>query len=436
MIITGRSLFFFTVFAITLFSTKNGKDMFSPIRLYLFAYSITLGITCLDLSPYSKGWHSMTWQVLFLSTLAYVMGVLSIYFISWKDPNRPFKELSEIKKIIRSKAYLPNKSIFLIGVVVCFFIYALVYLFGIHSVGTIPVFASEPDEARKKFAFFSSAANFLSLSEVVFFLSISMIMSGYKKFRVVYIVLAVLSISTLSLLLSRITIINTIFVSIVFYRYFVGPFKWKFILLIISLFIVVVFGVFILRTKGDYFKKDIYKQFTNLKVKKGYELSALPYAYIANNYWNLNFGIEEASKGNIKHVYGLRTFHALFQAVRQSKTVLKAFGDSDFLDLETQKVDGFNTITYHWNLYKDFGFVGVILGSFFMGIAMALVYSLLRSKPNWYYLYLYGNMTFWIALSFFAPLWYHLTVFIQIGSGFIILKIATNVEIKESTVGR
>jgi oligosaccharide repeat unit polymerase len=420
MILSGKSILFFVLFALTFYSSRKGRDLFSPVRLYLLTFSLTIGITCLEISPFSMGWNRITWYILFISGSTYILGAISIWLISLSRGNR-YNNLSDIIKILKSSTTNLHLNRFIIGICICLTGYIIVFLWGSYSVGAIPVFAINPDQARIDFAFFGSAANFIALVEPVFLLSACIFMSGFNKLRILFLIVSMFSILSSTMLLSRYLIIKLLFITLILYRYFIGPIKLKLVFLSFILFLVIIICAFILRSNGDFLEKKEYEQFIELRVKKGYEIIALPYAYIANNYWNLNYGIEQALDGKFNHTYGLRTFHAIFQIFKQSKNIENALDIESFLDLEVQKVPPFNTITYHWNLWRDFGFLGVILGSFLMGLIMAFLYSQLRTAPSWWNLLLYGNFAFFISLSFFASPWYHLPTWITIFSIYFIL---------------
>jgi len=420
MILTGRSVLFFIILGLSIWSARKGRDLFSPIRLYLITYSFTLGIACLDLSPYSTGWETITWVVLATSGLSYVMGALSAYYII-RAQGKTLLCLGSIKEELRVNKLPQDKRVFT-AVLACTALYLLVYAMGVAAVGSIPALSDKPDEARMDFAFFGVAGNFLCLGEAAVLIPVGLILARVRRYRILYLLIALVGVVSSSLLLSRYTILKMLFIAVVLYRYLVGSIRLRMVFLLAVIFVVIVMGAFFLRSKGDFLSKDYIERFSCLRVKKGYELVALPYAYVANNYWNLNYGLQIAPEGRFHHTYGLRTFHAVFQAFRQSKKMEEVFDVEGLLDLEVQKVPPFNTIPYHWNLYRDFGYAGLVIGSFLMGFLLQLLYLKFRSEPDWWRTYAYANFAFFVALSFFASIWYHLAVWIVLGVFFVVFR--------------
>lgn len=418
MILTGRSVFFFAILVLTLWSARKGRDLFSPVRLYLLTYSLTLGITCLDLSPHASGWHIVTWCILLVSGIAYSCGAGSIFLLN-RVAGRALLPMSQVSVRLRACNQTFSNKRYGFGVLICLFSFVGAFVLGSLLVG-VPAFADDPEKARIDFAFFGSAGNLICLSEVVVFLSASMVFAGHKK--AFYLVLLIMAAGLSSLLLSRYAIIKMLFITAVLLRYFRGSYNWRLIAFILLLFFSIVLGGFLARTKGDYFSTGIYKQFTELEVRKGYELVALPYAYIAGNYWNLDFGIKRALDVNLPKTFGLKTFHFLIQLTNQGEKIDEALGIEHFLKLEVQKVSGFNTITHHWMLFRDFGFAGIVLFSFAMGVIMAAVYGLFRANTSIWTVNLYAQLSFMIGLSFFTSVWAQLPSWIVLVATYSVIR--------------
>jgi oligosaccharide repeat unit polymerase len=64
-------------------------------------------------------------------------------------------------------------------------------------------------------------------------------------------------------------------------------------------------------------------------------------------------------------------------------------------------ISGYNTFTFHWWYYYDFGVVGVILLPFLEGLIIGYLYYQLRTKPDILIVILYSSCVLLMILSFF-----------------------------------
>jgi len=66
------------------------------------------------------------------------------------------------------------------------------------------------------------------------------------------------------------------------------------------------------------------------------------------------------------------------------------------------KIKGWNTVSYQWSFYKDFGVIGVFLGSFLIGMLLHMLYLKICRQPTMLTLSAYSYSAFFVADSCFG----------------------------------
>jgi oligosaccharide repeat unit polymerase len=131
------------------------------------------------------------------------------------------------------------------------------------------------------------------------------------------------------------------------------------------------------------------------------------YAYLANDFWNLDFAIQKYVDGDHYYPmqYGLGLFRSLLWNLRLEGQLDAAYGFDTIMNESATKLKGFNTVVYVWHLYKDFGYVGAFLIPFLAGLFAAKYYFSFLFKPTLFKISLWGIIAGVITLSYHAPLW-------------------------------
>jgi oligosaccharide repeat unit polymerase len=97
------------------------------------------------------------------------------------------------------------------------------------------------------------------------------------------------------------------------------------------------------------------------------------------------------------HTYGYYTFNALM-----SLSGLKHWlADYFFIDDTPYLTSGYNTYSFLWVFYRDYGVVGLAVIPFIMGLAIALLYYRMRTRPSLPLISLYAMAVFVMFISFF-----------------------------------
>jgi oligosaccharide repeat unit polymerase len=101
----------------------------------------------------------------------------------------------------------------------------------------------------------------------------------------------------------------------------------------------------------------------------------LPYKYLANNYWNLDYVLNPPNDREIHpHTYGIDFFNGIFEYAKLTGSFRSSFRWDDAFNERIQKVVGFNTVNYLWDVYKDFHLFGVLFLPFLCGLGLTVLH--------------------------------------------------------------
>jgi oligosaccharide repeat unit polymerase len=126
------------------------------------------------------------------------------------------------------------------------------------------------------------------------------------------------------------------------------------------------------------------------------------YVYIANNFWNLDFGVARiAQGGGHPPTWGASSLEAIFALMGISADLCERMGWDTFLNESNMKVHGLNTFTYLWPLYKDGGMFLALGFSWAWGAGMTWLYRKAVAGDPFDKL-IYAYLLFAVGFSFFA----------------------------------
>jgi len=203
-----------------------------------------------------------------------------------------------------------------------------------------------------------------------------------------------------------------IFISIASLVVIWNYFKKKISAKILLLGIIILIGAFIAvaQAREQYGSSSV----QSLAIDK---VMLLPYTYIANNYWNLDNALNpQVPRAEHPSTYGLDHFVAPIPFFGRS--LREAFGWDNMFSKSIVKLRGVNTVNYLWDVYKDFGGVGVAFIPFFWGVLITWLYMRLRTTLQMRFLLLYSFAITMVGLWWFC-IWYKLSFMY----GFLILAI-------------
>ena len=129
----------------------------------------------------------------------------------------------------------------------------------------------------------------------------------------------------------------------------------------------------------------------------------LPYDYVANNYWNLDYAINPPSDREIHpYTYGLDMAGVFIEYSGIPASFRKSYGWDDMFNSRIQKVYGYNTVSYLWEVYKNFGMAGCIFFPFAVSFLMSFLYERMCSRCTPQMFMLMSFSIYYVGWSFFA----------------------------------
>ncbi len=384
------------------------EDFFRPSTLYFLVQMVMLGVSYLQFLPMMTDFNYATWLVWGGGMFSFLAACYVTDF-AWRSAGGP----SLPRKLTISEDYNWVRHFFLSFTA---FAYFFVGVLGVISVaGNLVLLTPNPSiwlsgkdcDVLKYADFFTSGAMVVGLFAVASFKSMNPVrwVRYASRFMVVF-----------SICLSFMTYpsrgINMLCLGmfLILCNYLRGRFTWRSLLLVVVF--VVFFFVAVASLKGQYGNSDI----TDSKIAK--EVALLPYKYVANNYWNLDYALNRTSDvPEHEWTYGIDAFFGITHLMHIGDGIQQSFGwDSPFNE-SVVKYTGLNTIPYLWDAYKDFGLPGVFLLPFFFGVLFTFFYHRMATARTplvllasatfmmwiilWNFTTGYKQSMYWVWLSFF-----------------------------------
>jgi oligosaccharide repeat unit polymerase len=293
-------------------------------------------------------------------------------------------------------------------------------------VGVFPALAERKQEAINAFnqaSFYSNITYNMGAIAAAMFLVAILQTPGRRLFMRAGLWLALLSTAIFSLSMNRSGALLVIFFGLTVIHYGVRRISLLrvvgFFVLLLALFIPVSYS----RLTDE--QKTVLERLDPLLVT-GYLLK-VPYVYMANNYWNLDYALNPENY-EVRHptTYGYTTFSGILDVFPLpaeglvGPEIRESGHYEDMFHERSVKIKGINTLTYQWGLYKDFGLVGVLTIPFFIGLLLSVYHRRMREQPDVSNIAVYAYFSFFIAFNWFTAMW-ELTNFVL---GFLYLTAA------------
>ena len=339
------------------------KDFFSPLNVYCFTQCITLAISYFQIDRAMSDFHLFTWGVWLLGGLSFTGGcvVARLYAKS--------KGLSvQIHPAVCPTQY--NWTYHLMLSFVVFFVF-LIGVYGIyHKVGTLVIFTPNPAKWMTKYidyGYFSLLFNSGPLCVLLFGVA------SFKKYNnIVWVrrVAFVMVFVTIAINLMAYPNRTSLFFNFGFFLIFVNYLYKRISPIVIASLLVIAIIVFISigSLRDQYGGGSVEGKALNVVVE-------LPYKYLANNYWNLDYVLNPPNDREIHpHTYGIDFFNGIFEYAKLTGSFRSSFRWDDAFNERIQKVVGFNTVNYLWDVYKDFHLFGVLFLPFLCGLGLTVLH--------------------------------------------------------------
>ncbi len=379
----------FILLVISLF--KKDTDVFSPGRLFILIWTLSIGLTDLKLSKFQHQWSLFGWISLFIPLASFLLGVFAMYVLNFE---KPLKKISSIRESIKNVSI--NSDLLYKNIIILTFAYLISYLVTYLIVGYITIFTAMPDIARKGWNLFGFGLLVQSIPSILYLIVLFIFLTkAQTKRKFILIFLFFIAFITYFLLLQRYYLIFAIFISSVFLYYSSNKLRPRNVFIVFTILGSLFFWISSIRL-GRYATNFLY-YLSRMKFNIKYSYLTEPYMYIVMNLENF---VNSVSKLKF-FTYGLSTFDFIFALTGLKHPVTEYLHLPEYPNLITTS---YNTYTMFFIYYWDYGLIGLMLIPFILGFTFSVLYYKMRREPNIHTISIYSIFSFVIAFSFFVPL--------------------------------
>jgi oligosaccharide repeat unit polymerase len=367
---------------------RKEADVVSPGRVFGFVWALAVGLTDLKFSRLQSEWSLMSWTLLLVGIGSFLLGVFIVYVLHMRSS---LTSVSHMRNTFRTSAGLDERRFFWF-VIVVFLSYAIAYSTNVLIKGEIPWFARDPAKFRVGYGIFAlGLINHAAPSIMFFAVQYAVLVYGHHKEKMLLALIFLLSGASYFLLLHRFDLAIWAVASFVFLYYVTWFIRWSTVLGTLAVFVGLLVWMQSVRLVG-HIQNYLYLM---SKMQIGVQYAALtePYMYVVTNLENFARAVERLDQ----HTYGYFTFNALM-----SLTGLKHWLADYFVIDETPYLNsGFNTYSFLWTYYRDFGVLGLFLVPLILGALISWLYYRMRQAPSMVLISVYAMAVFMMVISFF-----------------------------------
>ena len=388
------TVLFLVVIGLLVYVWKRKLDFFSPATIYIFFQCLTLAFAYLRLDHAMTPFHAKTWFVWLGALLSFSSACL---LFEWGPPK------ANLCGTARETAVYNWKVHFVFS---CLILFAyLVGIFGILKiVGNLILFSGNASYwASRKVDYglyaqlFSSAPLVILLFGVSMFRSINPVRWIRWISRIVVPAVCVLSVCAYP---SRTTFFMCIGFVVILFNFLCRRIS---VILIASLMVLgIVAFVFVASARSQYGGDSSIKSMTMDAAM------TMPYRYVANNYWNLDYAVNPPPDREIHpFTYGIDFFSGMLDYFRIAIPLKNSFGWDGIYNESVQKIPGYNTTGYLWEVYKDFGLPGCFVVPFLVGLGMSVLFASLKRRKD------PQKVMFYVFFIYFVGFWFFIAGYKQ-----------------------
>jgi len=389
---------------------KPTADLFSPVRIYLIIWSVTVGTSMLYLSGLQQRWDGHMWTVISVSAISYVGGVYLIYFIA----PRKGKSIGELIKNWTPKIDWDVHRLSS-AIIVLFLIGISALAIEAYFCGGLPFLQKDVWVARGEFGVFGIHLLTLTLRDVLIAVAIYFVIQKKTKKRFLDVIIALIFLFSFLILLAtanRGDVLFPLIIIIVMLWYLKKRISLKKLTVYALIFFIAFISIGLLRERQGF--SDFLYTYAEMRIPAKYSAITLPYTYISMNFENLQNFINNKA---LHLAYGGHTFQPLLAIVRLESLISEESIDGIWKSLQYSV---FTTGSYLRTFYADFGFVGIVILPFLIGWIMGLTYYKMMTKKKIIYIVFHSFFTFAIILSFFSCFFSRLNFLSNLGVMYIV----------------
>ena len=377
----------FIVAGLLFYVWKKKLDFFSPATVYIFFQCLTLAFAYLRLDHAMTPFHAKTWFVWGGALFSFASGCLLFQWNHSPCKTQPTENFAYNWKLhfILSCFIL---ALYFVG------IFGIIQVAGnlILFTGNAGYFASRKVDYGFYAQFFSSAPLVVMLFGVASFKSLNPVRWLRRISLPITLFISVLSVCAYP---SRTTLFMCLGFAVILFNFLCKRIS---VLLITALLIAGIVGfIFVASARSQYGESSVKSMTMEAAM-------TMPYKYVANNYWNLDYAINSPTDREIHpFTYGIDFFSGMFEYFRAPGALKTSFGWDGIYNESVQKIPGLNTTGYLWEIYKDFGLPGCFLVPFLVGLGMSILFDRVKRRKTprlvMFYVFFIYFVGFWFFLA-------------------------------------
>ena len=380
------------------------KDFFNPVNVYVFAQCLTLGIAYIQYDSAMTDFSLKTWMVWGGAMFSFIMGSV-VYNLVCPGP--------KLARVDTDLGASYNWRLHFIFSMVLLGLYLVGVALMIRRVGTLIILADDVSKwvsADINYgAFTSTAVSSAPLVVLFFMVSAFKSVNPYRGIRIFFFFFFfVVIVLTVCVYPSR----TSLFLSLGFILILFNNLKKQIPIRVIvgALLIAVALFVAVALFRSQYGTNSLQGMVASRAM-------SVPYYYVANNYWNLDYMLNSPpDRDRHSFTYGVDAFYGMFEYTGIPGSIRTSMGWDGMFNESVDKVPGYNTTGYLWEVYKDWGIAGTVLFPFFASLFMAFLYERMKTGRSpglwmlftiflyyvgwWFFLagYKFGMFWLWVYL--------------------------------------
>lgn len=365
-------------------------DALAPARTMALVWAGAIGLCELKLSAYQHQWSVYSWLVLLAGPVAFLLGIATVSRVTIL---RPLLTADDIRdRLVRDARTRFDERKFYWTIIVLFAAYMIAYAIEVVIEGTVPAFAARPDIMRVEFGVFGLHLIVNGMMGIVLLaMEYLFLVRPRGGPRLTMIAIVAVTVVTYSLMLQRYTffVVGVIVLAMAFYTT-----RWvrlRNLLPFAGVFVLLLFLINQIRA-ARYVQEYVYIV-SRMRFSRHLWFLAEPYMYITMNLENFTRAVDKLDK----HLYGYFLFDPLLALVGLKHWLAEYFSIERLPFL----ISGYNTFTFHWWYYYDFGVIGVALLPFLTGMVTAHLYARLRTQPEPLVMMMYASCVLLMIISYF-----------------------------------
>lgn len=387
---------FITFFLLLLSFVKHETDVFSPGRMFALIWILAIGLAELKLSRFQFEWSLYSWFTLLVPIFSFLLGVFIVYVINMGHKQ---SSISEIRSRFH-ESHIDMQLLYWI-IIILFTLYSISFTITYLIRGFLPMFTKMPEVARTKWGVFGYGTFVLSIPTLLY-LSLLYLFIAQKNLnkKILISIIFIVATLTYSTLLNRFYLILPIALIIISLYYKTNKLRPRNILIILTVFCIVFFGISSIRLSR--YAINILYYLSDMKYGIDYAVFTEPYMYITMNLENFARAVEKLDV----FTYGYFSTDFILFPIGLKKELFEYLRIVEFPYIITSS---FNTYTMFFIYYRDFGIFGVLFLPLILGSIITSIYYRMRKNPNINNISLYGIFVFVLIFSFFVPIlhWIH-----------------------------